>query len=353
MRSHLAALLIILSSISACKNQVSDPVEPPGSVSKGVYVLNEGNFGDPDGARLSFLDLLTDSVYFDLFEGANSGAHLGSTGDDLEIANGKIYALMSGSENLVVIDTSTHMMTQSATFAGSVPHSLIIDQVRGKIYLTQLYSGSVLVVDLTTLTPMGTIATGLNPQGMVIAGDILFVCNSGYGADRTVSAISTVTNTLITNIVVGDGPTDAVVGVDGKVWVSCTGKAFGTPPSNGSVYVINPISLVVEDSISFPENLWGHITSGSDGNLFLLGVTSGSFYGGPVHRILPFSRAIDLYFIPGTYYALAADPVSGRLYAANARDFQTDGEVDIYEVDATFVQSFPAQRGPGAMAFRY
>jgi hypothetical protein len=353
MKTCFSLLIGLSIFLAACESQTNDPVPPPATVSNGVYVLNEGNFGDPVGARLSFFDLLTDSVYFDLFEGANGGSHLGSTGDDIALVDGKLYVLMSGSENLVVIDTATHMMIQSATFAGSVPHSLLIDQVRGRIYLTQLFSGSILIVDLATLTSMGTIPTGLNPQGMAMAGDFLFVCNSGYGSDKTVSAISAVTSTLVTNITVGDGPTDAVVGTDGKIWVVCTGNAFGAPPSNGAVYVINPVSLVVEDSLIFPENLWGDIVAGSDGNLFLLGVTSGNFYGGPVHRIVTLSRALDLNFITGTYYALASDPVSGRLYAADANDFMSDGMVDIYESDGTPVKSFATQLGPGSMAFRY
>ena len=345
----LGSLLVLIS----CDSRVTDVQIPPGQVSKGVYVLNEGNFGDPVGARLSFFDLLTDSVYFDLFEGANGGAHLGSTGDDLVLANGKLYAVMSGSENITVMDTSTHMMIQSATLAGSSPHSIAIDELRGKVYVTQLFAGSVLVMDLTTLTIELTVPTGLNPQGMIIVGDILFVCNSGYGGDKTVTAISTVTNTVVMNIPVGDGPTDAVLGADGNLWVACTGNAFGSPPSFGSVYVVNPLSLVVLDSLIFPENLWGDIVTGNDGTLYLLGVTSGSFYGGPVHRILPSSRAIDLNYIQGTYYSLSADIVSGRLYVADANDFQSDGEVNIHEPDGTFVDSFPAQRGPGAMVFRY
>jgi hypothetical protein len=318
-----------------------------------VYILNEGNFGDPVGARLSFFDLLTDSVYFDMFEGANGGAHLGSTGDDLALANGKLYAVMSGSENIVVMDTSSHMMIQNATLSGSTPHSLAVDELRGTMYVTQLFSGSVLALDLTTLTIELEIPTGLNPQAMIIVGDVLFVCNSGYGADKTVTAISTVTNSVIRNIIVGDGPTDAVLGADGNVWVVCTGNAFGTPPSNGSVHVINPIALQAVDSLLFTENLWGEMNVSGDGSIYLLGVTSGSFYGGPVHRILPASRAIDLIFIPGTFYSLGVDLGSGRLYAGDANDFLTDGEVSIYESDGTFVKSFPAQRGPGSIVFRY
>ncbi|MDH4070126.1 MAG: YncE family protein [Ignavibacteria bacterium] len=355
MRILPAVLLSLLFLLAACKNTLVDPPPgtAPGAVSKGVYVLNEGMFGDPAGARLSFLDLLTDSVYFDLFETANAGAHLGSLGDDLEVYGDRIYTLMSGSENLAVLDTTDHALVQSATYAGTVPHDLLIDPLRNSIYLTQLFSGSVARVDLTTLAQLETIPVGANPQGMAFANDYLFVCNSGFGSGNTVTVISAVTHATVETLVVGDGPTRAVVGMDGRVWIACTGNAFGTPPTLGSVYAVNPISLIVEDVVPFPENLWGSIAAGTDGSIYLLGVTSGSFYGGPVHRILSSSLAIEMNFLPGTYYSLAADPATGRIYAADARDFQGDGELFIFEQNGTAVTVVPTQRGPGAIAFRY
>jgi hypothetical protein len=57
--------------------------------------------------------------------------------------------------------------------------------------------------------------------------------------------------------------------------------------------------------------------------------------------------------IPGTYYAMNYDPVSNRLYAADAKSFGADGEVSIFETNGTLVRTFAAQLGPGRIVFRY
>jgi hypothetical protein len=102
----------------------------------------------------------------------------------------------------------------------------------------------------------------------------------------------------------------------------------------------------------FPENLFGGIAVGSSGRIHVLGVTGGSFGGGPVHRYTPSTGAIELGFVAGTFYAMAIDQATDRLYLADAKDFTSDGEVSIYGSDGTFIRSFVAQRIPGAFAFK-
>jgi YVTN family beta-propeller protein len=315
-------------------------------------VLNEGGFSDPTGARLTLYDPAQDSVYRDVFESANNGRSLGNLGDDLVLHRGKAYILMSGSENLRVIDLASHREIMSAAYPGDTPHDLLIDSVRGKIYMTRLFKSSLLVVDLATLAIRDSIPVGNNPLGMVLLGGRLFVCNSGYGSDRTVTVIDAATDRPIRTVTVREGPASAAVGTDGRVWVACTGNAFGSPPSPGAVMVIDPASLAVTDSVLFTENLGGAIVGSGDGLLYLLGSTTGSFYGGPVHRIVESSRAVTTGFIPGTWYALAYDEAGGDVYTANARNFTSAGEVEVHSRDGSFRRRFAAQIGPGVIRFR-
>jgi len=62
-----------------------DPAGPevPSAVlpgAQGVYVLHEGNYGDPIGARISLFDFARDSILKDIVESANQGTHLGVPG---------------------------------------------------------------------------------------------------------------------------------------------------------------------------------------------------------------------------------------------------------------------------------
>jgi hypothetical protein len=93
MRPSLLFFTVLLGLLSGCDENPpyrSIPVSPD-FVANGVYILHEGSFGDPTGARLSVYDIDADTVYHDIFEAANGGAHLGSLGDDIEIVNGVAY----------------------------------------------------------------------------------------------------------------------------------------------------------------------------------------------------------------------------------------------------------------------
>jgi len=341
-----------LASYGCKKDPTSPPTPPPPPVVKGVYVLNEGNFGDPTGARLTLYDVNSDSTFRDVFEAANNGMHLGSLGDDMKLLDGKAYVLMSGSENIIVLSLSNHMILQSAFFPGAVPHDLLIDAARNRAYITRLFRASILVINLSTLSVIDSVSVGDNPQGMAMIGNQLYVCNSGYGSGRTVSVIDVGADSVNKTLTIGDGPANAAMAPDGKLWVSCTGNAFGMPATTGKVFIISPTLNNVTDSISFSENLWGSIAMGTDGHAYVIGVTSGSFYGGPIHRINAASKAVRLNFVGGTFYAVAVDKVTGDLYLADAKNFASDGEVRIYTKDGVLKKAFPAQRGPGVIAFK-
>lgn len=345
---------IVASALFACRETPSGPGQSPAPppVVKAVYVLNEGNFGDATGARLSLYDVDRDTVYINVYESANNGAHLGSVGDDMKIVNGRAYILMSGSENLNVIGIDNNVLLQAASFPGATPHDLLIDSTRNRAYITRLYTSSILVLNLASLAVLDSVTVGVNPQGMVLNGDDLFVCNSGYGASRTVSVIDVRADTVKRTLTLADGPTNAALAPDGRLWVVCAGNAFGTPATTGKVFIINTTTFVVEDSIAFSENLWGNIAMGIDGYAYVLGVTSGSFYGGPMHRISLATRNVGLRFVDGTFYSIAVDAVSGDVYLTDAMNFNANGEVLIYTKEGVLKKRFTAQRGPSVMEFK-
>jgi YVTN family beta-propeller protein len=346
------ALFIVLAG---CRQDPAGPDRPlpPPPVVKAVYVLNEGNFGDPAGARLSLYDADGDTTYLDVVEAANSGTHLGSAGDDIKLYNGKAYILMSGSENIAVVSLTDHVIQQSATYPGATPHEILIDSVRSRIYMTRLFANSILILDLSSLSVIDSVAVGANPQGMALIGNSLFVCNSGYGGDSTVTVVDIAADTVKATLILADGPTGIAAAPDGNLWVTCTGNAFASPPTTGKVFVLNPSTLALEGSITLTENLWGSIAIGDDGYAYVVGVTSGSFYGGPVHRISLSTRALRVNLISGTFYTLALDPASDNIYAADALAFTANGEVSVFSNQGVLLKSFTVQRGPGAIVFRY
>ena len=344
-------LLVVLSSCT------KDPVTPETSgaavpAAKGVYILNEGDFSDATGARLSLYDLARDTVSIDVVEGANAGQHLGNTGDDMIVFRDRIYLLMSGSENIVVVSTADHHIIQSAYFPGRVPHSMVLDSVRNRLYLTELYRNAVVAVDLATLNVVDTVAVGANPQEMLLEGDVLYVCNSGYGSSKTVSVVGLSPLNVVKTLTLRDGPTGITRSSDGSIFIACTGNPYSVPAVPGGVYRINTTTRSVQDSVVMTDPLWGTVCAGNAGEIFFIGVTPGSFYGGPVHRYSAASKTLSTSVVGGTYYGMAVDASSGDLYVADAKNFASRGEVRIYSQALTLKRTLAVQRGPAVFAFK-
>lgn len=344
----LSAVLLL-----ACND---DPASPPTSTplptSKAVYILNEGQFGDPAGARLTLYDIDRDTVYADVYESANGGSHLGSLGDDIAVLNGRAYIVMSGSHDLKVISTDDHRLLQSANYPGATPHDVVVSADGARMFLTMLFSDSVLSVDPTTLAVRRSIPVGQNPQGLALAGSRLFVCNSGFGSGRTVSVVNTENEEVLKTIDLYDGPSGVAFAPDGSVWVACTGNPYLGVPTPGRVYVVDGSSLTVRDSVLLNDPLFGPIALGEDGHAYVLGVTPGSYYGGPVHRISMSTRQVTMNHVPGTFYAIASEPGTSNLYLADAKGFTGAGEITVVAPSGATEKKFNAQRGPGKFAFK-
>jgi hypothetical protein len=105
--------------------------------------------------------------------------------------------------------------------------------------------------------------------------------------------------------------------------------------------------------VLFDGPLFGPIALGEDGNAWVLGVTPGSYYGGPVHRISMSTRQLTLNFVQGTFYAIASEPGSANVYLADAMGFTGAGEITVVAPSGLVQKRFSAQRGPGKFAFTF
>lgn len=352
MKRFFLALSLFSFLLTGCKEDPSPATPPPvNPTTKGVYVLNEGDFNDPTGARLTFYDPETDSIFKNVYESANGNQSLGNLGDDMLIAGDKLYVTMSGSDEIKVLDVTSNKVLLSKQLPGDDPHDLCYDAKNNRIYVTRLYKNSVLVLNSATLAIIDSVSVGPNPLGMILVDSLLFVCNSGYGSGSTVSIININTLKVSRSVSVGAGPSSAVI-VNGKVFITCTGNAFAQPAVHGSMYSISAATKSVVDTLLFDEVLFGNSAVGKDGNIYVIGSTPGSFFGGPVHKIDPATGIKTKHFIAGTFYAIAVDQTNGKFYLSDVKNFAADGEVAIHEQNGAFLKKFSAQRGPGTFAFK-
>ena len=157
------------------------------------------------------------------------------------------YALLNQNDTLTKIDLTANPPKQGAQIrVGNVPHSIVIDRTGTTAYVSneggraatradfQIYSagteivadqitgaavtGTVSVVDLTTMKVTATISTGLHPTGMALYGRSLLVANT---YSDTISVVDTATNTVARTIDLG-----LPIGVPGA------GPAYGAAPNS-------------------------------------------------------------------------------------------------------------------------
>ena len=193
---------------------------------------------------LSRIDLETGEVQ-------NHIVVLGNTPNQVAYHNGNLYVLNSISADMQVIDPSSYQVTFDIPLpVGSNPYSM---EFQGNYaYVSGWISGRVYRVNLTTHLVDDDVEIGGFPEGILFYDDSLYVAQTGFNPDdfsygQGRMAVIDVSNLLLVSEVnVGKNPQSIIASPDGILHVVCTGNYVDV---SGSIYVLNPFSGSVIDSI--------------------------------------------------------------------------------------------------------
>lgn len=360
MRNFVAPVLTLITLLAglwilpACR---TSPTEPTGSVPEtttGVYVINEGNFMRGNSSLTIFLPD-SNKAYQDVFALAN-GRNLGDTGNDIVLYAGKAYIVVNGSQKIEVISLSDSKSVGTLTFAGQrSPYKLSIVN-DAKAFVTNLSDTTITEFNPSTLQVVtDRIRVGTNPMGIVYANGKIYVCNSGFGFDSTVTVLNATTGGLIKTVVVGDSPSEIGVGPNNEVVIKCDGRSDYSNPENdtpGAILKINSDNDAIISKVILPLATYGHpghMAATSKGVGYFLGKTGiiKFSYSGSSLTVgeTPFATAFG--------YNLAYDDATDRLYMTDAKDYVQPGSVSIFDSTGIQINQFIAGIIPGAMAFRH
>ncbi len=249
MRHSLLWLLLPLFLLAGCdrdepvipstSQQVIYPDPDVGEI-KGFFLLNEGNMGS-NKSTLDYFDYETGIYTRNIFAERNPSVvkELGDVGNDIQIYGERLYAVINCSHFIEVMDVNT------ARHIGivSIPNCRYI-VFKGKYAYVSSYAGPVQIdpnarlgyvakVDTETLQVVGECAVGYQPEEMVIAGDKLYVANSGGyrvpNYDRTVSVIDLNTFKVIKTIDIAINLHRLELDRYGNIWVSLRGDYYNVP----------------------------------------------------------------------------------------------------------------------------
>lgn len=351
----MSKIFIVFVSVilfSGCKSDDPKLLTPdvlPTSI-KGLLIANEGGFGSST-ASLSLYIPDSSKVYSDIFFTANNRA-LGDVANDITILNNKAFIVVQNSHRIEVISTETYKSVGTLSLPGNTPNKILIVN-ETKAYVTNLYKGTVTSFNPTTLVVVkDSIPVGLNPQGMVFANGKIYVCNSGYGSDSTVSVIDPATDAVIKTIIVGIEPTDIAVDSDGDIFVRCSGYTDWSNSSKdtpGHIAVLNTSTDSVTSTIPLSLDAFGHPSK-------MIVTKKGFGFVVVKNGIAKFETTgnsiIEPQYVVKRGYTLAFDDLSEKLYVADAKDFVQNGTIYGYDKNKVLSDSAIVGIIPGSIVFK-
>jgi YVTN family beta-propeller protein len=348
---YLISVTAIMLLLTGCrKEDPTAPVQENPIAAKGIYILNEGGF-TKSNASLTLYVPDSNKVYPDVFSAAN-GRPLGDVANDIVIFGNKAFIVVNNSHKIEVISTENHSSLGTISMPGNSPNkAVIISNTKG--YVTNLYKGSVTSFNPSTYSLIkDNIPVGFNPQGMAAADGKVFVCNSGYGSDSTISVIDPEKDSVIATIVVAASPTDIAVDSDGELIVLSNGYSnFSMPAKDtpGAFSVIDPKTLSVTAVRPLPLNVFGHpykLAMSSKGYAYTIADNGIVKFDTKTHTI------VSTPVISRTAYSVAVDNVSEKIYLGDARDFNSNGKLYCYDKSGVLKDSAAVGIIPGTIIFK-
>lgn len=263
MKKYLLSIAVLMAatiSFTSCDDDDDCPTCPPPAtiVQNGVYVINEGSYYSQINGTLDFLgyDVAnnTYSMTRNIFEDVN-GRSLGSTPNDALIFSDSLLCIAVAGENRVEFVNTT---TKKADAAVSIdnPRELAYESGSNYLYVSS-YTGKVYKIDMTTRTIAGESAVvGANLEGIAVAGNKLYVCNSCSSDYMTYykNVVELNANTLAKNqdIEVVDNPVD-VINAGDAIFILSMGNYADKPATvqmlkDGQISTIGNAIMIAYDA---------------------------------------------------------------------------------------------------------
>jgi len=356
------ALLLVACNPNP-KDVNNDPIPAKGDTLRGMYILNEGGYGQ-NNASLDYLDFTTGSYTLDIFTQANPTLvqGLGDVGNDMLIYGSKAYICVNGSGLIEVIDvTSAKHLKQI-----NLSNCRRLCAYEGKVYVTSYAGrvedadhqlGFVARIDTASLTILDSCEVGYQPEGMAAVAGKLYVANSGGYVgmntgtyDNRISVISLSTFTLDKHLTIAPNPQDILVDSKQQVWISTYGNYYDV---EANLYRLDPATetftaqgtpvtkmALVSDTLFFYATTYDASWNPTTSFYKLATQTS---------NLLPLTLSTPL----ATPYGIGVNPKSHDIYLTDAGDYVNPGSMSCYTTSGTYRWKMTTGVIPGHFAFVY
>lgn len=340
--NFLAALFVSTALFVSCDDNES---KPKGDFEKGVFVINEGNFGSGNGT-VTFYNLNDKSTTADIFGLVNDDRALGDVVQSMTVAGEEAYIVVNNDNKVEIANANTFEAIHTLT---DVKLPRYFATANGKGYLTEWVSftesGRVSVVDLKTHAVTKTIATDDGSENLIAVGTKIFVSNN---FTNTISVISTTTDAVVKTIEVASSPGEFVLDAQNKLWVVCGGDYR---ENNGALVQIDPSTETVIKTIELTRNVPAKLATDKTKS-FLYFYAGKSVYKVSIAATTEPTEALLTEANATGIYGMDVDSSNGVIYVGDAKGFASNGIVYRYNLDGSLIDSFEVGKGPNGFVFK-
>jgi len=218
------------------------------TVTAGLWALSEGTMGRGNG-QLGYFDYNAATDKF-VRNDSKRFQNYGETPNDLLVYGSKMYCAITGTTDdgiVRVINPATGATIRdiTVTFETVKQQPRRLAATKGKVYVT-LYSGAVAQIDTVTFNVSVIGLGGTFSEGICAYEQSLYICNSGQGAENTVSVVDIATFAETETITVPYNPVNIISVGNGELYLNTatvwSGPAAGTP---ANVHVLNTATKTV------------------------------------------------------------------------------------------------------------
>jgi YVTN family beta-propeller protein len=359
MKKQLTRLAAAVLTMLVWSCNQSDP-DPQGDYIRGVFVINEGNFFQNNGA-LSFITREQSTAEVDVFAKVNNTPLKGGV-------QGYAY---SGDQGLILVDNSSAgldkvefvdantLASQTSIGAPDIENPReVVFAGSGKAYVScwgansnyDYKTGYVAVIDLATKKVTKKINIASGPENLVYNNGKLYVGTVSYGGGKSLTVINVPTDEIVKTVALDDAPTPIGFDANGKLWVGAGLKAVK----------INPDSYAIEASLPIGSNATktaGNFALSADLKtiFFVLSyfdaknVSQGEIYK---FNITDAQINVTTPVVKRYFSGLSVDPSQGLLYTGVSPSFAQAGYAIRYRADGTLVDSIKVGVAPTGFVFR-
>lgn len=338
---NLYLILAISIFIFSCNNDDNGTQTLEGDFANGVFVLNEGGFTYAN-ASVTFISS-TGQIQNNIFEAVN-GRKLGDVAQSISFYEDLAYIIVNNSNTVEVVNRYTFKSV--ATIAGELHNPRYIEFYNGKGYISNWGNGSsatddfISVVDLNSNSITAKIPVIEGPERLVEENGKLFIEHKGgHGYGDSISILDLNSGSITGNITLSDVP-NGMVADNGFLFILCSGKAAWTgSETTAAMYKINLQNNEIVDQFSFENGIHPNFLQIEAGKVYY--TIGKDIYRTETSNIEPSASPFISTSGNGMEILYGFNVDNGWIYACDAKDYQSNGELFVYALNGNLESKYP------------